>query len=648
MPDWSYHSLFRPVLFRLAPDQARDLTLGAVGRLARTRLGPLVIEAFGHMQPPASLAQELCGLHFPAPVGLGAGHDVHTVGVGALARFGLGFVEVGPVTLAPLVAKGVTRRQIAAQALWVPDLPVNDGLEPVKQRLAAIAPLQVPLGVRLAFRPGSSPTEATHERCALVQQLAPWANFFSLATRDGIGDGGWSAAAWHTHLQAVLMAADSCPVFVVLDPDCPWEMVQAIMTPTLDLGVAGVVVSGDIAGDGGRLRGLPAQAPARAFVRALRRAYGPGLVIIGAGGVHAPADALELLTAGASLVQVESGLVFAGPGLPKRINEAIIFQQAGPQGSPTPLPRTVRTLLRPGWWWTAGLGLGMTMGGVLAAGIALTRVVLPYDEAFVGLTAAQFAAINPQLLPFMAHDRLTLAGTMLSIGVLYSALALFGLRYGAHWAWKVLFASGAIGFASFFLFLGFGYFDPLHALVSALLLPCFLLGLLAPHAAPPHVPAPSLHNDRVWLRAQWGQAIFVLLGLGLIGGGTVIAIIGMQGVFVAQDLAFLHTTHTALAEAHPRLIPLVAHDRAGFGGALVADGVAVLLTALWGFRKGVRWLWWTLLLAGLAGFGPTLAIHLAVGYTDALHLFPVGFGLLLFTVALAWSYPYLCGVRRSA
>ena len=57
---------------------------------------------------------------------------------------------------------------------------------------------------------------------------------------------------------------------------------------------------------------------------------------------------------------------------------------------------------------------------------------------------------------------------MVSIGVLYTSLAYYGMRSGAHWARQTLMISAAIGFASFFLFLGFGYFDPLHAVVSLL------------------------------------------------------------------------------------------------------------------------------------------------------------------------------------
>lgn len=57
------------------------------------------------------------------------------------------------------------------------------------------------------------------------------------------------------------------------------------------------------------------------------------------------------------------------------------------------------------WFWTALIGAGMLFGSLLALAIAFSRVVLPYDEAFVGLYLHEMEAINPRLLEFMAHDR---------------------------------------------------------------------------------------------------------------------------------------------------------------------------------------------------------------------------------------------------
>jgi dihydroorotate dehydrogenase len=124
--------------------------------------------------------------------------------------------------------------------------------------------------------------------------------------------------------------------------------------------------------------------------------------------------------------------------------------------------------------------------------------------------------------------------------------------------------------------------------------------------------------------------------------GLVIATIGVTNVFVPEDLKFLHTTPTALHAANPHLIPLMAHDRTGFGGALVSDGLAILLTVLWGFRQGARWVWWTLAAAGISEFVAAVVIHLSVGYTNLWHLTPTFLAALPYAIGLTLSHPYLC------
>jgi hypothetical protein len=281
----------------------------------------------------------------------------------------------------------------------------------------------------------------------------------------------------------------------------------------------------------------------------------------------------------------------------------------------------------------------MCLGGGLAWLVAATRVVLPYDEAFLGLEREALPSINARLLAFMAHDRVTLAGTMISIGVLYAQLAYWGIRRGAHWAWQVLRIAAGVGFASFFLFLGFGYFDPLHAAVSVALFGVYLIGLRQP---PPRLQPRPLRAGPINTPASRGRLCFVSLGGGLIVAGLVIAWVGVSGVLVPEDARFLGTPAAILRAVNPRLLPLVAHDRAGFGGALASDGLCILLTSLWGFQQGARWLWWTLLGSGTAGFGAALGVHFAVGYLDAVHLAPALLGLALLGLGLALSYQYLC------
>jgi hypothetical protein len=135
--------------------------------------------------------------------------------------------------------------------------------------------------------------------------------------------------------------------------------------------------------------------------------------------------------------------------------------------------------------------------------------------------------------------------------------------------------------------------------------------------------------------------MFVVHGIVLMTAGSVIISVGMTSVFVKEDLDFMKTTVEQLTGAHPKLVPLVAHDRATFGGMLLTCGITTLLCALWGFRRGQRWLWWTLLLAGSTAYIATIIVHWGVGYHSLMHLLPAYGGLLWLWIGSVLSYPAL-------
>src|SRR5262249_38832951 len=136
MPDWSYHTIIRPALFRLSANRGRNFALGVMGLLARLPLGPRLIDLLGHMRPPARLERTVQGVKFASPIGLGAGIDTNAVALPALARFGFGFLEIGPVTLRARSTADVIERREEEQALWVPDSAVGLDLEKLLRRLS--------------------------------------------------------------------------------------------------------------------------------------------------------------------------------------------------------------------------------------------------------------------------------------------------------------------------------------------------------------------------------------------------------------------------------------------------------------------------------------------------------------------------------
>ncbi|MFJ2738345.1 hypothetical protein ACIO3O_01620 [Streptomyces sp. NPDC087440] len=333
-------------------------------------------------------------------------------------------------------------------------------------------------------------------------------------------------------------------------------------------------------------------------------------------------------------------LVAAGPGWFQRVAEA---------ATPTAPAPGLRDLGRdprrwPAWWWALLVGLGMIGAGFGAAVITLGPVLLWYDRDFLGLTLDDLHAANHHLVHFLQHDRITMAGTMVAIGSLYSGLAWGGIRRGRAWAREVYLVSGAIGFPTLFYFLATGFVEPLHTATALVLFPMFVLGVRRVPCAPRWEPVPE-GPERERRRALVGQLLLIVTGAGLFVGGAVISVVGLTGVFVPSDLTYLGTTAQALEGVSPRLVPFIAHDRAGFGGALMSAAVAIVLLSAWGWRRGEAWVFWSLAGAGAAGFLPAVFVHGTIHYTDFLHLAPVYFGIVLTATGLGLARPYLCAKR---
>ncbi len=643
MPDWFYRTVSQPALFRLPAKTGRDLALGFMGSLSRFPMGLAVIDFLGHMRPDARLRRTFLGIDFPATVGLGPWLDGRVVALPALARFGFGFLEVGPVTVAGGTSRPALERRLNQEAIWLSEPPESISLATAIPRLAELGRARLPIMVRMGVTPGSTAAQAAAECQHLIRELAAHTQLLSLSTLRGALADRWSVDEWKEHLNAVFEVAQTTaprrPLLLCTPLDAAGIEAESLLDAALGAGASGFLVDGLVRGESnGWLIGLPAHRPALEQIERLRRRYGADVLLVGAGGVHEPEHALALRAAGADLIQVDTGLVYSGPGLPKRINNAILFAVTrGDAVARGPVRATEMT-----WLWTTLMGAGMLFGSILALVIAATRVVLPYDEAFVGMSRDELAQINPRLLAFMAHDRVSLAGTMVAIGVMYVGLSLYGIRQGLLWARQTVFISAFTGFASFFLFLGFGYLDTFHAFVTAVLLQLLLLGVHSRLGEYVPTDAPALRGSRVWRRGLWGQLLLIVHGFALLGAGTAISAIGVTGVFVHEDLVFMQTSAETLHMANPRLVPLIAHDRATFGGMLLSAGWAFLLPALWGFRRGAAWLWWALLTAGLAAYVAAIGVHFAVGYTELMHLVPAFAGLILFLMGLALSFKYLC------
>ncbi|MFN8719571.1 MAG: quinone-dependent dihydroorotate dehydrogenase [Rhodospirillales bacterium] len=311
----------RPLLLRLDPETAHRLTIRAL------RAG-LVPAARGPDDPV--LATRVFGRDFPNPIGLAAGFDKDAEVPDAMLRLGFGFVEVGTVT--PLPQAGNPRPRIfrlPASGAVINRLGFNNaGLAVAAGRLAERDPRGI-VGANIGKN--KDQTDAVADYAAGAAVMAPLADYLvvNVSSPNTPGLRALQGREPLTELLAAVLSArgsTGTPVLLKVAPDLTEEDEADVAAVALESGIDGLVVSNTtlarpvdldpaVAGQTGGLSGVPLFDRSTALVATFRRLTQGRLPIVGVGGVRSGADAYAKIRAGASLVQLYTGLVYGGPGL---------------------------------------------------------------------------------------------------------------------------------------------------------------------------------------------------------------------------------------------------------------------------------------------------------------------------------------------
>jgi hypothetical protein len=284
----------------------------------------------------------------------------------------------------------------------------------------------------------------------------------------------------------------------------------------------------------------------------------------------------------------------------------------------------------------------LILSGLFVIIQSVTGHFLPHDVTFLGLDADELSAFyNGRITKFMFHDRISFGGSIMAVGFLYMWLAEFPLKNKEGWAWYLFSFSGLIGFGSFLTYLGYGYFDTWHGVATLLLLPFFLTGLvrsytLIKHNA--HVKDVFKLKEKINFKSQFGIGkVFLLFSaMGMLFGGLTIMIVGMTTIFVPQDLAYMDITICGVEKINANLKPLIAHDRAAFGGGLATIGLLYFFI----IRRAEATinLWQIIALSMTVGFSTAIGVHFLIGYISFTHLLPAYFGAFTSIVGLSLTY----------
>lgn len=331
-------------MFLKKPEDAHHLTFSLMQAIFNLPLLKSVLRGMYRFDDPV-LEREVFGLKFKNPVGLAAGLDKDAKFINELEMLGFGFIEIGTLTPRPQSGNPQPRlfRLTGDQALMNRMGFNNGGVEEAVQRLKKTKS-NVLIGGNIGKNKDTSNEKAIADYLACLEALHPYVDYFvvnvSSPNTPNLRD-----LQEKEPLKELLLAVKDAngrkgkprPILLKIAPDLTDGQLDDIIEIVQNTGIDGVIATNttidyDLVkkdreavksiGSGG-VSGKPLRARSTEVIRYLSEKSGKNFPIIGVGGIFTAEDAIEKLEAGASLVQVYSGMIYEGPGIVKQINKGL-------------------------------------------------------------------------------------------------------------------------------------------------------------------------------------------------------------------------------------------------------------------------------------------------------------------------------------
>ncbi|CAN5723053.1 quinone-dependent dihydroorotate dehydrogenase [soil metagenome] len=336
-----YGRLYRPLITKVSPERAHTLALQGLRGLDWLAGGSTLLH---QLRPETDdrLRLRVWDLPFANPLGVAAGLDKNGIAVEPLIALGFGHVEVGTVTLVPQAGNRrprvwrVPEESAILNAMGFP----NDGAAKLRHQLLPLRPQGV-VGINIGKNRDTSPDCAAEEYGSLLAAVFEVAQYVTINVSSP-NTPGLRALQMSDELSKILASARDAnertaavmqrsprPLMVKIAPDLTDAELEAVAEASVANGASGLVaINTTVSRHGipetysdypGGLSGPPLRERANEVVKLLYRRVGGQIPIIGVGGISNGADAVARIRAGATLVQVYTAFIYAGPSLPGKI-----------------------------------------------------------------------------------------------------------------------------------------------------------------------------------------------------------------------------------------------------------------------------------------------------------------------------------------
>lgn len=331
------YALLKPLLFLLSPEKAHHLTMGLFRMALALPFGKLFFKKV-YQYEDKKLERQVLGLTFKNPLGLAAGFDKDGKYYKEMAELGFGFIEIGTVTPKPQDGNPAPRlfRLPADHALINRMGFNNEGVDALVERLKKDRPADIIIGGNIGKNKVTPNEEASKDYEICFEKLFPYVDYF-VVNVSSPNTPDLRALQEKEPLQKLLGRLQEMneqnertkPILLKIAPDLNESQLDDIIDIVEKTKIAGIIATNTtISRDGlnttkkeieaignGGLSGQPVTQRSTEVIRYLHTKSQGRIPIIGVGGIHSAKDAKEKLEAGASLVQIYTGLIYQGPNL---------------------------------------------------------------------------------------------------------------------------------------------------------------------------------------------------------------------------------------------------------------------------------------------------------------------------------------------
>ncbi|MBE6233839.1 MAG: quinone-dependent dihydroorotate dehydrogenase [Bacteroidales bacterium] len=336
-----YKHLLKPILFRFNPETAHNMLFSFLKMLRHVPFARSIIRAIYHRDSP-SLEKEVFGISFPNPVGLAGGLDKNGEFYNDLANFGFGFVEIGSLTPQPQDGNAKPRCwRVPGDKALINRFGINNkGVRYAVQNLKKNHP-EVIVAANISKNTSSINEDAAKDYEISFGLLYDFVDMFvvnvscpNVVGLTALQDIGFLSDIVDRLLDLRMLYDNYRPILLKVSPDLSHEQLDEIIDYCLRSGIDGIVAGNTTRsreglksiseekiieiGNGG-MSGAPVHQKNVALVRYVHERSEGKLPIIGVGGIMSPEDARNMIDAGASLVEIYTGIIYEGPALIKHI-----------------------------------------------------------------------------------------------------------------------------------------------------------------------------------------------------------------------------------------------------------------------------------------------------------------------------------------